>query len=72
MEVEMLLTESDVAERLAVTVGALRRLRLDMRGPPAIEISPRVYRYRASDLARWIDQKCLGATPHGAIVEFNR
>ena len=54
-----LMTEEEVARRLKVSVGSLRRWRLLKRGPVFIKINSLV-RYRPEDLDSW-----LAALPKG-------
>ena len=54
-----LLTESDVAERLHVSLASVRRWRLEQRGPQFIKLGSLV-RYRLEDLEVW-----LAALPTG-------
>jgi hypothetical protein len=48
-----LLTESDVAERLQVSLASVRRWRLEKRGPVFVKVGALV-RYRPEDLELWI------------------
>lgn len=57
-----LLTETDIAERLHVSLASVRRWRLERRGPPFIKVGSLV-RYRLEDLEFW-----LNACPTGGAV----
>lgn len=48
-----LLTESDVAERLQVSLASIRRWRLERRGPTFVKMGALV-RYRPEDLENWL------------------
>jgi hypothetical protein len=48
-----LLTETDVAERLRVSLASVRRWRLEKRGPAFVKVGACV-RYRPEDLESWI------------------
>lgn len=54
------MTERDVARALNVSVGSLRTWRRSGDGPPFVKIS-RLVRYRASDLARFLES-CASTT----------
>jgi len=54
-----LLTETDLAERLHVSLASVRRWRLEQRGPQFIKVGSLV-RYRPEDLELW-----LAALPTG-------
>ena len=51
-----LLTESDVAKMLAVSLAALRRWRIENRGPVCIKIGALV-RYRPRDVENWLKSR---------------
>lgn len=48
-----LLTETDVAERLKVSLASVRRWRLERRGPTFVKVGALV-RYRPEDLESWV------------------
>jgi hypothetical protein len=48
-----LLTETDVAERLKVSLASVRRWRLERRGPAFVKVGALV-RYRPEDLESWV------------------
>jgi len=48
-----LLTETDVAERLKVSLASVRRWRLKRRGPIFVKVGTLV-RYRPEDLESWL------------------
>jgi excisionase family DNA binding protein len=48
-----LLTEEEVAERLHVSLASIRRWRLERRGPQFIKVGSLV-RYRPDDLESWL------------------
>jgi hypothetical protein len=58
-----LLTEEDVAKHLHVSLAALRRWRLEGRGPRFIKVSALV-RYRPEELEAW-----LASQPTGGAAE---
>jgi len=58
-----LLTEEDVAKQLQVSLAALRRWRVEGRGPRFIKVSALV-RYRPEELEDW-----LASQPAGGSLE---
>jgi predicted DNA-binding transcriptional regulator AlpA len=54
-----LLTETEISKQLSVSLAALRRWRLERRGPHFIKVGSLV-RYRPEDVAEW-----LAAQPSG-------
>jgi hypothetical protein len=58
-----LLTESDVAQKLHVSLACLRRWRLEKRGPQFVKIGQLV-RYRPDELENW-----LCSLPTGGMAE---
>ena len=58
-----LLTEEDVAKQLQVSLAALRRWRVEGRGPRFIKVSALV-RYRPEELENW-----LASQPTGGALE---
>ena len=57
----MLLTESEVAGRLRVSLACLRRWRLERRGPRFLKVGSLV-RYPAEELEYWIGSLPAGGT----------
>jgi predicted DNA-binding transcriptional regulator AlpA len=55
----LLLNEKTVAERLGVTVHAMRRWRFEGRGPRFIHVG-RLVRYRPEDVEAWLDAQPTG------------
>lgn len=66
---DSLLTETEVAKHLHVSVACLRRWRLERRGPRFLKIGSLV-RYRPEDVEDWIDARPAGGDnelmPRGA------
>ena len=58
----MLMDEKELANRLGISVHALRRWRFEGRGPRYIHIG-RLVRYRPADVEAWLD-----AQPGGGAV----
>jgi predicted site-specific integrase-resolvase len=56
-----LLTEEDVAKQLHVSLAALRRWRLEGRGPKFIKVSALV-RYRPEELEDWLASQPTGGS----------
>jgi len=56
---ERLLNERQVAERLTVSVATVRRWRLLGQGPRYIKVGSAV-RYRAEDVAEWLNSRPTG------------
>jgi excisionase family DNA binding protein len=57
-----LMTETEVAKRLNVSLASVRRWRLERRGPALVKVGALV-RYRPEDLYAW-----LSALPTGGCV----
>lgn len=60
--IAVLLTESEVADRLRVSLACLRRWRLERRGPRFLKVGSLV-RYPAEELKHWI-----GSLPAGGAL----
>ncbi len=54
-----LMTEEEVSKALNVSIAALRRWRLEQRGPVFIKVGSLV-RYRPEDLERWLSSLRTG------------
>jgi Helix-turn-helix domain len=65
--VSTLLTESDVAKQLQISVAALRKWRIERRGPRFIKVGSLV-RYKPEDLFAWLGTLAAG----GSIIGENR
>ena len=59
-----LLTEEEVARHLHVSLAALRRWRLEKRGPKFIKVSALV-RYRPEELEEWLASQPVGGSGAG-------
>jgi excisionase family DNA binding protein len=59
--IAVLLTESEVADRLRVSLACLRRWRLERRGPRFLKVGSLV-RYPAEELRHWIESLPAGGT----------
>jgi predicted DNA-binding transcriptional regulator AlpA len=59
--VNSLLTEQDVAKQLHVSLAALRRWRLEGRGPRFIKVGSLV-RYRPEELEQWVAAQPTGGS----------
>ena len=64
--IDTLLTETDVADRLKVSLACLRRWRLEKRGPVFLKIGPLV-RYRTEGLESW-----LASLPTGGLAAHRK
>jgi hypothetical protein len=62
----VLLTESDLSKQLNISLAALRRWRIEKRGPVYRKLGALV-RYHPADVARWLD-----SCPTGGDVGRNR
>ena len=60
-----LLTETDVAARLKVSLASVRRWRLEKRGPVFVKVGACV-RYRPEDLESWVTSLPTGSGNHPA------
>ena len=54
-----LMTETEVAKRLNVSLASVRRWRLERRGPTFVKVSALV-RYRPEDLDAWLSELPTG------------
>ncbi len=61
------LTEQEVSRRLNVSVAALRRWRLEKRGPVFVKVGSLV-RYRPEDLDSWVAALPTGGDMAGGAV----
>ena len=71
-----LLTETEVAERLKVSLASIRRWRLEKRGPTFVKMGALV-RYRPEDLDNWLaslsaqgDGRSRGTARDNEVVQF--
>jgi excisionase family DNA binding protein len=62
-----LLTEQDVAKQLHVSLAALRRWRLEGRGPRFIKVGSLV-RYRPEELEEWLSFQPAGGSSESTRV----
>lgn len=54
------ITRAEAAQRLGLSVGALRQMERIGVGPRVIRLSQRVARYPEHDLAEWIESRARG------------
>jgi predicted DNA-binding transcriptional regulator AlpA len=54
------LTESEIARVVGVSVSGLRNWRREGSGPPYIRIGSRLIRYSAHDVQAWLDERKEG------------
>jgi excisionase family DNA binding protein len=69
-----LLTEQEVSRQLHVSLAALRRWRLERRGPQFIKVGSLV-RYRPEELEQWLAARPTGGSPERprvGIASMNR
>lgn len=59
---DRLLTPTELAERLGVSVGTLANMRWRGGGPPYIRMSGRCVRYRPSAVEKWISEREVSST----------
>lgn len=64
-----LLKENEAAEKLGMTVAALRRWRLERRGPTWIRVGNRV-RYREEDLETYVERNEQRTNDNGRRLRF--
>jgi predicted DNA-binding transcriptional regulator AlpA len=67
---QTLLTESDVAKQLRVSLAALRKWRVLNRGPQFLKIGSLV-RYRQADIDRWLESVPAGGGPQDCEANFH-
>ena len=58
-----LMTETEVAKRLSVSLASVRRWRLERRGPAFMKVGALV-RYRPEDLDAWLNELPMGGSNH--------
>lgn len=70
MAEDRLLREAEVSRWVSVSAGALRRWRKERRGPAFVRLGRRAIRYRASDVALWLDSNSVEAShiPSASVV----
>jgi predicted DNA-binding transcriptional regulator AlpA len=61
VNMESFLNEKEVAEKIKVSLGSLRRWRLLQRGPRFVKVGALV-RYRVEDLEQWMETLPTGGT----------
>ena len=54
-----LLTMRDLAQQLQVTTRSIIRWRNNGTLPPAVQIGPRLVRWRQADISAWIEGGCV-------------
>lgn len=59
---DRLLTPTELAERLGVSVGTLANWRLRGGGPAYIKLSGRAVRYRPRAVEKWISEREVSST----------
>ncbi len=59
---DMLLTETEAAEILAVSVRTIQNWRIRGGGPPFYKLVAKTVRYRLGDLVEWLEQNRRGST----------
>lgn len=57
---EVLLKENEIAARLQVSIGTIRRWRILRTGPRFIRVSKSAIRYRPADLKAYLDSRPSG------------
>lgn len=60
---DVVLTSDELASWLCLTTEELRRMRNDGNGPPFVRFREQSYRYRLSDVRRWLDAQTLTQLP---------
>ena len=63
-EVQHLLTDREVATRLAVSISAVRKWRFEGRGPTFVRIG-RAVRYRLADVEAYVDRQLVQTSDGG-------
>ncbi|MCB9480026.1 MAG: helix-turn-helix domain-containing protein [Planctomycetaceae bacterium] len=59
---QIVLSETQAAQRLALTPRALQAWRYQGRGPKFVRISARCVRYRVEDLDAWLEARIVQST----------
>jgi predicted DNA-binding transcriptional regulator AlpA len=67
---ESLLNETQVSERLQVSLACLRKWRLHGRGPQYVKVGPLV-RYRPEAIEQWVEELPTGGSGRRPIVRHN-
>src|SRR5262245_37628490 len=65
---DKLLTLSEVAELLQISPRTLCMMRLQGTGPTYVALTPKLRRYRRSDVLSWIEEKTTTPTPPPALA----
>jgi predicted DNA-binding transcriptional regulator AlpA len=63
---ESLLNETQVSEKIQVSLACLRRWRLRGEGPPYVKVGPLV-RYRPEAIAEWLEALPSGGNGHRPV-----
>ena len=56
---DLVLTESEAARQLRVSVTGLRKWRRDGTGPAYVRLGGRLIRYRPTDIAQWLERNMV-------------
>ncbi len=65
---DQLLNETQVSERLQVSLACLRRWRLQSLGPQYIKVGSLV-RYRSEDIEKWLDSLPTGGSGRKPVAQ---
>ncbi|TFD68132.1 helix-turn-helix transcriptional regulator [Cryobacterium gelidum] len=69
LDLEPVLTTSELAEYLGVQAQAIYDMRTDGRGPSGIRVGRKI-RYRVSDVVRWLDGLLSDVSPQDSLTEL--
>jgi predicted DNA-binding transcriptional regulator AlpA len=61
-QTDVLLNPHQTAERLGLTEASLQRMRTEGRGPTFVKVGKRRVAYRATDIARWLEERIATST----------
>ena len=67
---DSLLNETQVSERLQVSLACLRKWRLHGRGPQFVKVGPLV-RYRPAAIEQWVEELPTGGNGRRPIIRSN-
>jgi predicted DNA-binding transcriptional regulator AlpA len=67
---DSLLNETQVSERLQVSLACLRKWRLHGRGPQFVKVGPLV-RYRPEAIEQWVEELPTGGNGRRPIIRSN-
>ena len=65
---DFIITESDAAKMLSLSLQTMRRLRLDGGGPSFVKLTERRIGYLATDVRAWAQGRCFSSTSAATVA----